>query len=153
MSEREPMSESLKHHAVSRPLTRRAAVAALCVLSAIAVIDCESGTGIIGTASAPSTDASLKALTISSGTLVPAFDSATTTYAAAVTFATSTVTVTPTTTKANATVAVNGTLVTSGSPSSAINLAVGTNTIVVLVTAEDGTTIRTYSISVVRAST
>ena len=61
------------------------------------------------------------------------------------------VTVTPTTEHADATVAVNGTLVTSGSASSEIDLIEGeTTTIAVVVTAEDATTMRTYTIEVLR---
>jgi small neutral amino acid transporter SnatA (MarC family) len=47
---------------------------------------------------------------------------------------------------------VNGTIVTSGSASGAIPLNVGPNTITVLVTAQDGTTTQSYTITVTRAA-
>jgi hypothetical protein len=47
-------------------------------------------------------------------------------------------------------VTVNTIAVTSGSPSGAISLVVGTNTITVLVTAQDTTT-KTYTVTVTRA--
>jgi len=61
-------------------------------------------------------------------------------------------TVTPTTDDANATVTVNGVEVTSGSASDPIALNVGQNTINLVVTAQNGTTIVTYSIAVTRNS-
>ncbi len=99
-----------------------------------------------------SNDASLSALTISSGTLSPSFASSTTTYAASVAHSVSSVTVTPTRTQANATITVNGAAVTSGSASGAIALTVGANTITTLVTAQDGVTIKTYTVTVTRAA-
>ncbi|PAZ05016.1 MAG: hypothetical protein CAK88_09720, partial [Verrucomicrobiia bacterium AMD-G2] len=47
---------------------------------------------------------------------------------------------------------VNGTLVTSGSASQSISLSVGSNTITVVGTAEDGTTTSTYTVVVTRIS-
>jgi alpha-tubulin suppressor-like RCC1 family protein len=107
-------------------------------------------------AAAPSNNADLSALTINSGTLAPVFSSSTTSYTASVANATSTVTVTPTRAEANATIEVrinSGSYasVTSGSPSGSLALNVGTNTIDVKVTAQDGTTIKTYTITVTRA--
>ena len=99
-----------------------------------------------------STDASLSALATSTGTLSPTFDSATTSYSAAVSNTTTSITVTPTRTNANATIKVNGTTVTSGSASGSISLNVGSNTITVVGTAEDGTTTATYTLTVTRAS-
>ncbi len=96
-------------------------------------------------------DASLSALAISSGTLMPTFASTTLNYADSVANAVTSVTVTPTTSDPNATVKVNGTAVTSGTASGAISLAVGANTITVLVTAQDGTTLQTYTVAVNRA--
>ena len=100
---------------------------------------------------AASSDATLSALALSSGTLSPTFDAATTTYSATVANATTSLTVTPTVNQANATVKINGTAVTSGSASAPIALSVGANTITVLVTAQDGTT-KTYTVSVTRAA-
>ena len=98
-----------------------------------------------------SDNANLSGLTISSGTLTPVFAVGTTDYRVDVGNAVDRVTVTPATEHAGATVAVNGTLVTSGSASSEIDLIEGeTTTIAVVVTAEDATTMRTYTIEVLR---
>ncbi|MFZ4856817.1 MAG: beta strand repeat-containing protein, partial [Desulfuromonadaceae bacterium] len=97
-----------------------------------------------------STVSTLSNLTLSSGTLTPAFASSTASYTASVTNATSSITVTPTVTDSTATVTVNGTGITSGSASGSINLSVGSNTITVLVTAQDGTTTNTYTVTVTR---
>lgn len=104
-----------------------------------------------------STDATLSALTISSGTLSPTFVSSTDSYTASVTNATSSITVTPTRNQANATIQVrvnSGTYasVTSGSPSGSLSLSVGSNTVNVLVTAQNGSTTATYTITVTRAA-
>jgi len=97
-----------------------------------------------------STDATLSNLTLSSGTLSPAFASGTIAYTASVPNATASITVTPTTNDATATVTVNGSTVTSGSASGSIALAVGSNTITTVVTAQDGTTTKTYTVNVTR---
>ncbi len=76
----------------------------------------------------------------------------TTTYTTSVSNATTSVTITPTTADATATVKVNGVIVISGTASIGQPLNVGANTIPIVVTAQDGTTIKTYSIVVTRAS-
>ena len=100
---------------------------------------------------AASNNAALANLTISSGTLTPAFAINTLAYTDAVTSATTSVTVTPTAADAGATVKVNGNTVASGSPSAAITLVAGSNPVNVVVTAADLTTIQTYTIDVNRA--
>jgi gliding motility-associated-like protein len=95
-----------------------------------------------------STNANLANLGISGGTLSPAFAAATTTYTSTVN--TATITVTPTVSEANATVTVNGTAVPSGTASGPVSLAVGSNVITVKVTAQNGTTVKTYKITVTR---
>ena len=109
------------------------------------------------TATPISTNANLSALTTTAGTLNPVFASATIAYTASVANATTSVTVTPTVADATATVQVRvngGTYasVTSGNASSALSLSVGSNTIEVTVTAQDGTTTKTYTITVVRTA-
>jgi gliding motility-associated-like protein len=99
----------------------------------------------------PSTDAKLSALTLSSGTLTPAFNTNTIAYTASVTNATASIVVTPTIAAAGATITVNGTAVASGTASAGIALAVGSNTITTVVTAQDGATTDTYTITVTRA--
>ena len=96
-----------------------------------------------------SSNANLSALSLSAGTLSPAFAAGTTGYAANVTNATPSITVTPTVADGTATVKVNGTSVASGSASGAIILAVGANAISTIVTAQDGST-KTYTVTVTR---
>lgn len=103
-------------------------------------------------AAATSTEATLSALTLSSGTLSPIFASGTNSYSASVPNATTSLTVSPTVTDTNSTVKVNGSTVASGSASSGIALSVGTNTITTIVTAQDGTTTQTYTTTVTRAA-
>jgi len=107
------------------------------------------------TADTRSDDADLSGLVLSSGILAPDFASGTTAYAASVANATSAITVTPTPSEPNASieVRVNGgdfAAVAPGSPSGALALDAGSNTVDVLVTAQDGTTQRTYTIAVTR---
>jgi uncharacterized protein (DUF2141 family) len=110
-----------------------------------------------GSSTVLSSNADLSALTISSGTLSPSFGSSTTAYTASVGNVVSSVTITPTRSDANATIQaqVNSggySAVTSGSPSGSLSLSVGANTINVKVTAQDGSTIKTYTITVTRAA-
>ncbi len=93
----------------------------------------------------------LSNLTISTGTLTPAFAQATASYTASVSNATTSVTVTPTLNNPHGSLTVNGTAVTSGTASAAIPLSVGANTITTYVTAQDGATHKTYTITVTRA--
>jgi len=115
------------------------------------------GTSYTGVASFTtlSTNANLSALTLSSGTLSPTFSSSTTSYAATVSNATTSITVIPTRVQANATIEARvntGTYasVTSGSSSASLPLNVGTNSVNVRVTAQDGATQRTYTVMVTR---
>lgn len=101
--------------------------------------------------SAVATDATLSSLTLSTGSLTPAFSTATTSYTASVANATTTLSLTPTTTDNNSTVTVNGTPVNSGSASPPIGLAVGSNVFTLLITAADGATTKSYTITVDRA--
>ncbi|ASU34286.1 beta strand repeat-containing protein [Mucilaginibacter xinganensis] len=113
--------------------------------------------GPSGTFNVVSADATLANLsTTAPGGFTPAFDAATTSYTAAVPNNTTTTTVTPTSTDAAATiqVRVNGgsyAAVSNGAASGALALNVGSNPIDVLVTAEDGATTKTYTITVTRA--
>lgn len=99
---------------------------------------------------AASTNASLLNLQLSQGNLVPVFAPATINYTASVAYLVGSITVTPTVADATAAVKVNGISVTSGSASGAIVLGVGANTITIAVTAQDGTTTRTYRVVVTR---
>ncbi len=98
-----------------------------------------------------SNNAQLANLTINSGTLSPVFTAGTTSYTASVSNTTTSIILTPTTSDATASVKVNGTAVASGSASAAIPLTVGNNTITTVVTAQDGATTQTYTLTVNRA--
>jgi uncharacterized delta-60 repeat protein len=111
----------------------------------------------VATFSTLSTNANLSALSLSSGTLSPSFAGGTTSYTASVSNATTSITVTPTVAQANATIEarVNGgsyAAVTSGSASGTLSINVGGNTVDVRVTAQDGTTQKTYAVTVTRQS-
>ena len=90
-----------------------------------------------------SRDATLSALSLS-GIEIGAFSGATTSYQASVGHAVATTTVTAAATHSAATVSIE--------PGSEVDLAVGANEIAVTVTAEDGTTTRTYTVTVTRAA-
>ena len=100
---------------------------------------------------AASTDATLSALSLSAGTLKPAFAAGTISYTAEVPNSVSSVTVTATKSHPDATAPViklGGTVDADG----AVALAVGANVITVEVTAEDGATTETYTVTVTRAA-
>ncbi|MES2597134.1 MAG: cadherin-like beta sandwich domain-containing protein [Verrucomicrobiota bacterium] len=96
----------------------------------------------------PSTNANLASLTLSAGTLSPAFDAGTLEYSTSLPAGTSSMTITPAKTQLGATITVNGSVVTSGNASASLPLSIGTNTITVVVTAEDETTLKTYTLTV-----
>lgn len=96
------------------------------------------------------TDATLSSLVLSHGILNPVFSSDTYEYTAEVGHSTASLTVTPTAGFAYATIRVDGTVTASGSTSHEIPLAVGENTITIVVTAQDGTTTKTYTVTVIR---
>ncbi|HZY35649.1 MAG TPA: gliding motility-associated C-terminal domain-containing protein, partial [Mucilaginibacter sp.] len=89
---------------------------------------------------------------VQTATLSPTFAYKTFAYTSNVPNATSSVTVTPSVLDLTATVKVNGTTVANKTASAPITLAVGANAITVLVTAQDGTTTQTYTITITRAS-
>ena len=97
----------------------------------------------------PSTDATLSALTLS-GIDFGTFDSSTTTYSAQVANTVSQTTVTPTVNDSGATYVINLGGVTDAD--GVVLLSVGSNVITVEVTAEDGETTQTYTLTVTRAA-
>ena len=109
-----------------------------------------TATYIVNVIRAPSSNANLIGLTLSEGTLSPAFSSGITTYADTVSNATTNITATPTDSDTTATITVNGMPTPSGTASNAIPLAVGSNTITVVITAQDGVTTNTYTVIVYR---
>ena len=96
----------------------------------------------------PGTDASLNSLSLGSLSLSPAFAGATTTYTASTTNATNVVTAVPADASAAVKVTVNDKQIDNGS---AATWNAGSNTVKVVVTAEDGTTTKTYTVTVTKS--
>lgn len=107
-----------------------------------------TGTGSFTT---PSDIATLSNIVLATATLNQAFDSNTLSYTADVPYLTSTLTLTPTATQANATITVDTVSVASGNASGPLSLMVGPNVLTVVVTAQDGATQKTYTVTVTRA--
>ena len=105
------------------------------------------------TTSAASTNADLAELRIGGIKLSPAFAAGTTTYTASTTNATNTVSAVPA--DAGATIAITNThdtsVVDSYDNGAAVTWATGSNTLAVKVTAENGTTTKTYTITVTKS--
>lgn len=97
---------------------------------------------------AASTDATLTALTVGSLALAPAFASGTLTYTATTTNASDVVTAVPGNSAAAMKLTVNGTEVNNGT---AATWKTGSNTLKVVVTAADGTTTKTYKVTVTKS--
>ena len=97
-----------------------------------------------------SNNADLSTLSLSAGSLSPAFTPTTTSYIDSVPNATTSLTITPTVADANATVKVSGSNVASGTASAPIPLVVGSNSITITVTAQNGTTTNSYVINAQR---
>ncbi len=91
------------------------------------------------------TNANLSGLALSSGTLSPAFNPGTVNYTAVVSNATTTLIVMPTVADPDATVTVHST-----SPATPVALNVAANPIPILVTAQDGTTTKPYTVVITR---
>ena len=118
--------------------------------------------GLLGALSAPvaaqnpSTDATLSGLELSEGRLEPAFASGTTSYAAAVGYTVTRITVVPTTTDANATVAyLDGSDMPLADANTVtdeqdVDLVVGETVVKVQITAEDTSTMLTYTVTITR---
>lgn len=98
----------------------------------------------------PSHNANLAGLTVSSGSLSPAFTVDTSGYSVAVDSAISFISVAPTAADPTASITVNGAVVSSGSSSPAIHLVTESTYIGIVVTAQDGTTQKVYSVTVTR---
>lgn len=96
----------------------------------------------------PSTDATLGSLRIGSKAMTPAFAPATDTYTAATTDATNTITAVPATAGATVEITAGTETVSNGS---AATWSAGENTVTVKVTAEDGTTTKTYTVTVTKS--
>lgn len=90
-----------------------------------------------------SSDATLSSLTVSAGTLTPAFSASVTEYTITVAHSVSSITIATTANDGNATI--------TGDTGTQL-LSVGTNAYNIVVTAEDGTTTKTYKVRVTRQS-
>jgi len=101
-------------------------------------------------AALPSTNANLAGLVVSAGTLTPGFASGLTGYAVTVPNGTVSANVTPSVADSTASVKVNGVSVASGTSSAPVPLVVGVNVITTVVTAQDGMTTKTYTVTVTR---
>ena len=106
---------------------------------------------VVTRATPPSNDATLSALSVSSGSLTPVFSASSTDYTVNVPYTQTSASITPTRNESHATITVNGNAVPSGTASGSLNLSVGNNSIPVVVTAEDGTQ-KTYTVYFVRAA-
>jgi hypothetical protein len=94
--------------------------------------------------------ADLSSLKLSAGTLAPAFSAAIKEYAVLVPETVKAVTVTPEAAQPRCVIQVGGATVPSGRPGPSTALAPGENGIVLVVTAEDGVTSKTYTVRVTR---
>ncbi len=108
-------------------------------------------TVIITVTRAPSSNASLTHLTPSSGVISPVFATGTYSYTESVANSVQSITLTPVLSDLTATIAINGVVANSGVASAALPLNVGPNTINTVVTAQDGVTKKTYTLTVTRA--
>ena len=99
---------------------------------------------------AASANADLSNLYLAEGELDPAFSPDITSYTNLVIKYADSTTATPTAAHEGSTITVNGEPVDSSSESSRIALAVGENTVNIVVTAEDGVTTKTYTVTVIR---
>ncbi|MFZ2277983.1 MAG: cadherin-like beta sandwich domain-containing protein [Prosthecobacter sp.] len=93
-------------------------------------------------------NASLASLTVSSGSLSPAFDSGTTSYTLDLPYSTATLSVTPVLADTSAKIQMNSASISVGT----FSLPEGGTTITTLVTAQDGTTTQAYTLTVNRAT-
>lgn len=96
----------------------------------------------------PSTDATLASLRIGNKALNPAFDPATTAYTAATGDATNTINAVPADAGATVEITLGTTVIPNGT---AATWAAGENTLTVTVTAEDGSTTKTYTVTVTKS--
>lgn len=106
----------------------------------------------VGSFTTLSDDATLSSLALSAGNLFPSFSGGTLSYTFSASNDITSTTVSPAATQADATITVNGSSVLSGNTSSTIPLNVGSNSITAVVTAQDGSTAKAYTVTVTRQS-
>jgi hypothetical protein len=143
--------ENVASGAASAPIALRVGTTTV-----TAVVTAQDGTTsktyTVSVTRAPSHDAGLASLILSSGTLAPAFTTGTTNYTASVDHSVTSIAVAPKAVDAAATVTVDGVPVPRGTASATMALAVGVTTIAVIVTAEDATTTSSYTLRLTRAA-
>ena len=99
----------------------------------------------------PSVNDNLSAISLSAGAvIVPIFKATALTYTASVANTVTGITETPTAADATSVITVNGVVVASGKASASIPLVSGSNIISTVVTAQDGKTTQTYTVTVTR---
>ncbi|MCX6857024.1 MAG: esterase-like activity of phytase family protein, partial [Verrucomicrobia bacterium] len=101
---------------------------------------------------APSNNANLSALAVSTLLSEPTFSPADLNYITIVANNVTSMTVTPTVEQSLATITVNGTPLASGGTSGSVALQEGANPITVAVTAQDGSTVKIYTVNVFRSA-
>ena len=99
----------------------------------------------------PSSEAKLASLKIGSLTLSPTFAATTVEYTAATTNATNTINAVPADAGASVAIELNGAIVPNGSALAWSSANSGVNVVTVTVTAEDGTTQKTYTVTVTKS--
>lgn len=127
--------------------------------NSILVVVTENGTNksynvIVTRTAATATSANLSALTLSAGSLSPAFSPSTLNYTLTVAYAIKTTTVMATALTPNtATITINGTVVSSGSASSSVPLSLGSNSISIVVLSDSGISgfTKAYQVTVIRS--
>jgi len=96
-------------------------------------------------------NADLSSLSISAGRLSPAFNPTTTSYSVEVDSSVTSVTVTATAAGPGAMIKINGTATASGTASAPVAVGSGETAITIEVTAKDGKTVKTYTVTITRA--
>jgi len=99
-----------------------------------------------------SSSTGLSGLTLSAGSLSPAFSTSTVAYTVDVPYADTSITITPSVLDPGMSMTVNGTSVSFGSTSSSIALSLGPNTISIVVLSQDGSVSVSYTLLVTRLS-
>jgi len=117
---------------------------------AVTALDGSMSTYTVAVMRGASPDTFLASLVISRGLLDPVFSHLITNYHTEVSYVSTYVTITPTTVNPGSTIMVNGSAVPSGTASAPIPLAFGDNAIIIVVTAPDGITTLTYTVTVTR---
>jgi hypothetical protein len=123
-----------------RTLNRRNALTALGALSALVLLSCTSDGTVVPAVIGLNGDPTLVALSISAGPLVQPFSPGMTVYTATVPESVTRTTIRAIASSREARITINGETVASGAASSAIDLAIGENSINIIVTAANGST-------------